>query len=306
MMTKPFKLDNIKKVTRHETDLIRALYEFLPATDVRDRIHVAIRKVLIKHLGQDLRYYLSAAEKKGFNEFTATLPESPVIMVLGLAPIAKKAFVHFDNNIANLVINKLLGGGEGSSGELKSLTETEQGVLQYLIMQVLSQIHALAGAESRVHFRFEKFLFDAKEISKYSKAQENVYILHMEVGMLNQSGFVRIVFPYPFLEELLSLPSGAGDTAEERTYFGRQLARWGFISTSAWAEAGNSFLSPAEIKDLEGGDVVLFDETALKLTGKGMEGSMLIHFGTGESGISSQLVGSDAKAVRCRLNNLVK
>ena len=69
----------------------------------------------------------------------AALPECPVLVVLGLAPIGKKAVVHIDSHIASLVIGKLLGGGESAPEELKPLTETEQGVLQYLIIASLME-----------------------------------------------------------------------------------------------------------------------------------------------------------------------
>lgn len=305
-MVKPFKLDHLKKISGHEVELIRALYEFLPATDVREKLHVAIRKALMKHLGQDIRYYLSAVEKKNFNEFTASLPECPILMILGLTPIEQKVIIHLDHHIANLVVNKLLGGGDVAQGEIKPLTETEQGVLQYLVMQVLSKIYALTGSEPRVHFRFERFVFDSQEVAKFARAREGVCILTLEISIFDQSGFARLVFPYPFLEEILSLSAGAGSSKKEREYFGRQLAKWGFIKTSLWAEAGNCLLSPVEMKDLEPGDVVLFDETELKLVGKVAKGEVLIHCGAAEGGVSASLTETDPKRIRCKLNNIVK
>lgn len=305
-MIKPFKLDNIKKITRHEVDLIHALYEFLPATDIRDKLHVAIRKTLMKHLGQDLRYYLSSVEKMEFGQFAAALPQTPLLMVLGLTPIPRKAIVQIDFNIANLAINKLLGAGDAPIDEAKPLTETEQGVLQYLIMQVLSQIHQLAGAESRVHFRFEKFAFDQKEILGLAKAKEGVYILNIEISISGRSGFVKLVFPHPFLEDILVMPHGAGNTKKEREYFGRQLEKWNFVKASLWAEAGTSLLSPIEIRDLESGDVVLFDDTSLKFSGKKIGGKVLLHFGDGPAGVEAEITEMPAKLVRCRLDNIVR
>lgn len=303
-MIKPFKLDNLKKVSRREQELIHALYEFLPATEVREKVHVAIRKALIKHLGRDIRYFLSSVETISFNEFSTALPECPVVVVLGLAPIGKKLIIHVDHHIANLLINKLLGGGDVTMGEVKPLTETEQGVMQYLVMQILSQIYSSGGAEPRVHFRMDRFLFDPGDVRKLVDAREKVCILTVNVTIFDQSGFIRLVFPDPFLEEIVNLSEGAGQTKGERKYFGHALHKWGFVKTSVWGEAGNSLLNPVEIRDLEPGDVILFDESDLKLTGGEMKGNIVLHFGAGGKGVDASLVESGAKTIKCKLGGI--
>lgn len=303
---KPFKLDNIKKVTREEIELVRALYEYLPATEVRDRFHVAVRRALMKHLGQDIRYYLSQVTRKPFINFVNDLPQSPVLLVLGLTPIEKKAFVYIDHRIASVLISKLLGSSGVGMGELRPLTETEQGVLQYLVMQVLSQIHSATGREARVHFRFEKFIFEGNKLLDLIAAKDNVCTLTVEVGMFDQSGFVKLVFPDPFLTEALEVSGGAGSTKRERKFFGQQLARMGFMKTSMWAEAGRSELAPYEIKDLELGDVVLFDETGLELADKKLSGEVVLHFGPDiESGVKSD-VSTEKTKLKCTLKEIVR
>jgi len=300
-MVKPFKLDNLKKVSKHEVNLLRALYEYLPATDARDKFHVAVRKSLMKHLGQDIRYYLSSVERKRFNEFKAYLPENPLLLVLGLTPIDKKIIIQCDYNIANIIINKLLGGDVSELPDPKPLTETEQGVVQYLIMQVLSQVYDVTGKEPRVHFRFEKFVLNPDELKGFAKEREDVYILNMDVNVMEQSGFIRLVFADPFLDELLQKTPSAGNTLKERKYFGNQLNKWSFVKTSLWAEAGNSLLSPVEIKDLEPGDVILFDETALSIKGKKTTGKASLHFGSGERVLPAELVEQKGSKIKFKL-----
>lgn len=304
-MIKPFKLDNLKKIPGKEVELIRALYEYLPATDMREKFHVSIRKSLMKHLGQDIRYFLSSCETMSFGDFVGSLPSCPVIVVLGLTPIERKAIIQIDHQIANVVINKLLSDSAAMS-ELKPLTETEQGVLQYLIMQVLSQVYAAGGAAPRVHFRFEKFLFDPAEIRQITGQRENICALTLDVNILDQKGFVKIVFPDPFLEEMVQLSAGAGSSKKEREYFAKQLKSWGFLETSAWAEAGNCLLSPVDIKGLEAGDVILFDETGLAMDGKKITGEVKIHFGSSEDCVKAGLETVDKKKIGCKLDTVEK
>lgn len=306
-MIKPFKLTNIKKISRQEVELVRSLYEYLPATDVRDKLNVTIRKMLMKHLDQDIRYYLAAIDRQKCNEFISKLPECPLLVVLGLAPIQKKIIIHIDHQLANLAINKLLGGAaENVLSDYKPLTETEQGVLQYLLMQILSQIYTLAGSEPRVHFRFEKFIFEPSEVQKYIGGKEDVYTMTMCVNLLDQSGFVRLIFSDSFINEAPVMSAGAANKKKEMEYLAGQISKWGFVKTSVWATAGNSQLSSSDINDLEEGDVVLFDECNLSLDGKKIEGSVNLHFGTGEIGVESKLEETGPKTIRCKLVGVTK
>jgi len=305
-MTRPFKLDRIKKVSKRELELTRALYEFFPATDVREKVGIVIRKSLMKHLGQEIRYFISDLEQIPFNELIVKLPQSPVVVSLGLAPASQKVFIHIDHHVANLVISKLLGGGEAPMSDLRPLTETEQGVVQYLILQILSEVYKISGSEPRSHFRFERFVFDPAELQKLAGARENMTIMTMEVSLFDQSGFVRLIFPNSLLEEVVALPKGVTPVGKEKGYFARQLARWGFFKTSIWAEAGQSMLSPLDIKDLETGDVILFDESDLTLKGKKAKGEVKIHIGEAPGRIVSTLTGETATAVKCKLKRVVK
>lgn len=306
-MIKPFKLDGIKKVSRHEIDLVRAMYEVLPPTEARERLHVAIRKSLMKHLGQDVRYYLSSTTRQKFNEFSAGLPEHPVLIVFGFAPVESKLIVQIDYNVANLVINKLLGSGEGDVPDARPLTETEQGVLQYLIMQVLKEIYGLAGASPRAHFRLEKFIFDPASAGKYAEGRGDAYLMHINVSVADQSGFLRLIFPDSFLEEAALLaPAGIASGGEERKYFSKHLGKWAHVKTSVWAEAGSSLLSPAEIKDLGEGDVILFDDSGIKISGKKVEGDVTMHFGSAEREVTASLLEAAPKKIGCKLERIKK
>lgn len=301
-MIKSFKLNNLKKISKHEVDLIKTLYEYLPATDARNKIHIAIRKTLMKHLGQDVRYFPSTIVKMNSNEYLSSLPEPPILVVLGLEPIGKKIIIEIDHNVANLIINKLLGGAEGSLDELRPLTETEQGVLQYLVMQILAQVYGLTGSEPRVHFRFEKFIFNASEVDKFVRIREGVYILKMDISLGQSSGFLKIVFPEPFLDEFDRLQASSRYLKSEKNYFAHNLNKWSFIKTSLWAEVGNSLLSPVDMKDLEAGDIILLDEAYVNLDKKKMSGNVKLHFGTSETVIDSKLIETAPNKVKCKLD----
>lgn len=305
-MIKPFLLDNIKKISGREVALVKALYEYLPETDVRERLHVDIHKTLAEHLGQGAQYSLSSIETKSGRDFLAQLPEYSVFAVISLAPFEKKVLVQIDHAIANTVINKLLGEEESGGQDLRPLTETEQGVLQYLFMQILSRIHELGGNAPRAHFRFDKFLFDSAGISEYVSAKEFLCAVTLDASVSNQTGFVKILFPDPVLMGVEDKSQKAGRTAAEKKFLEKQISRVGFVKTTAWAEAGRSQLTISEIGQLEEGDVILFDDSYVKVKGNTVSGDVFIHFGEMEGGVRSGLESVTDKKITCKLENIVK
>lgn len=305
-MVKPFKLDHLKKVSLREIELIRGLYEYLPATDAREKLNINIRRALMKHVGGDIRYYISSVVRITAGEFVSRLPDTPIIGLLGLTPLEPKAIFQIDRRIASIAIGRLLGSSEAPDESNRPLTESEQGVLQYLILEILSQIYTVMGREARVHFRFEKFIFEAQDILKYAGSRENICLMTINVSIQNQSGFLHLAFPYPFLEGILQTHSSSAGGAGEKKYFEKQLVRWDFFKVPVWAEAGNSLISPLEMKDLDVGDIVLFDETPLELKGKKIGGGANVHFGEAETYVSASVIDVPRGRLRLRLNEVIK
>lgn len=301
MVVSPFKWKGLRKVSSREAGLTRALFEFLPLTDARGQIDVAIRKTFMKHLGQEVLYFLDAVGEDKFGTFLDKLSDPSIIVVIGLKPIEKKAFIHIDHDLAYLIIDRLLGGSGSISSEKRPLTETEQGVLQYLIMQLMAEVHKLCGASPRVHFRFEKFAFTSKEIVNLASPEDILSVITFKFSCFDSSGFVRLIFPDAFTEAAF-LDEGAHfdikRRPDEAKYFLKQVERYGFIKTSLWAEGGRTTLSPVEIRDLEPGDVILLEESDLILKGKAVGGDAILRVGRGESGgIRSRIKKSGKKLV---------
>ncbi|MBU4484717.1 hypothetical protein KKA47_04770 [bacterium] len=291
MTIKPFHFKNLGKLSKKDIERTRTLMEFLPKTGVREQFHLAIRKMLIKHMGQDVIYFINAVDDMSMAEFCNKLPENPILVVIGLNPLKEKLVVYIDHTLAYLIIDKLLGGLGDVDESLRALTDTEQGVLQYLIMQILSQFQLLSGVAARVNFRMEKFIFSAEEAVKYVPAGDKTCVLNLKVGVSDQAGFVRIVFPDPFTKKAF-LENGIDSFKKkplEHEYAIKQFLKYDHIRTSLWAEAGYSELSPMEIKGLEEGDVVLFDTCRLRIKNGKIEGGVTLRIGSGEAG------GIDAK-----------
>lgn len=284
MAIRSFKWEGLKKVSARELALTDALFEFLPATGIREHVALAVRKTLIGHLGQDVKYFLDSVSEASFADFSKDLSEPAVIIVFGMKPVEQKGFIHIDGHLARVIIDRLLGGRGESVGEVSELTETEQGVLQYLIMQLMAEVYKLCGSSPRVHFRFERFAFHGKDLVNFVSPKDTMAVLNWRVSCFGKSGFVRLVFPDPFVSQAFLSPEviDAKKMPAEMAHFKRQLERFGFIKTTIWAEGGRVTLSGEEIDDLEPGDVLLLDETLASMQDDELTGEVLIRAGQGE------------------------
>src|SRR3989338_622545 len=293
---KSFNWTNLKRVSGEEIRLTDSLISLIPDTSVRDTLGISVRKMLMKHLGEKSFYYLDAVTTEPFAAFLAALPENAILATIGMEPSAAKAVLYIDANLAFLIIDRLLGGEKEPSVETRRLYETEQGVLQYFIMQVLAEIWRSCGSASRVHFRFDRFS-SGGDIEKLGTVKDVAISLVFKVGIGEFSGFVKAVFPGAFIGKAVT-----GKEIEppfELDYFVNNAGRYGYLPATIWADAGHAIVSSADLISLEEGDVVIFDESGLMLKDGVPEGSVDLKVGRGEEGALKADAKIDGKILRC-------
>jgi len=301
MGIKPYRF-RLKKVSAREQRLIRAVHEFLPATGLREGFGRGIREAIRRHLGEAFDMRLEAVERMGFGDFLARLPKNPVLAVVGLAPYTKKAIVEIDAPLAMQAIDRLLGGAAESFPEPRELSETEQGILEYLLLEIMAHVYRLCGRDARVHFRFDRFAFGAHELADLADGGERVAALSFRAALGRSAGFFRLVLPDPFVEEaLLSAESPGEIRAAERAWRQREIMRFGYVRAELRAEAGRATVSAADLSGLEPGDIVLLDERYCEVDGGRPSGRVVLRIGRGmHGGLDADLEIEGGRA-RCRI-----
>lgn len=279
---KPFHL-HLPKISQKQNEIIASLFEFLPSHGVRETFHLAIRKAIHQYI-PDIRYYLEQVQFSNFHDFFIDLPNPSCVAVVGMEPFSSKAFIELDPLLSLSVIEKLLGGKGEPPEDISPLTETEQGVVEFLLLKILSQIHKLCGEKARMHFRLEQMILEPAQLRRFEKEGQELVCLKVHVALLNQSGFVNIYLPSPWILEgfLKDLP---GDkSAFQHQEQKENLKHYDFLSVELWGEGGEATVSYKDLKNLNLGDVILFDETGLAKTPKGWKGNLHLHVGSGLSG----------------------
>lgn len=284
MSITPFHF-KLKKVSSREQRLIKALYSYLPDTGLAEGFGQGIREAIARHVGEDFELKLEMLEHKHFSSFLSRLPKLSIMAIVGMAPLSNKVILEIDVPLATLLIERMLGGQVEAMQEPRALSDTEQGVLQYLLLQVMAHIHRLCAKDARAHFRFERLAFAHHEVRELADENDGVAVLTFRAEIGRYCGFVRLAMPDPFIEgAFLDVPSPDEVRVSERSWTEAQLERFGYVRMPLWAEVGRTTVTPADIRGLEEGDVVLLDAaSAYPVKGK-LEGKVILRAGRGMCG----------------------
>lgn len=306
MNIKPFHF-KLSKVSGAEQRVLSALFDFLPKTGMREKFHEAIHEALEKHLGLETHYLLESVNQDTFDSFLERLPDTTVLVVLGMAPRQGKIILEIDEHLAALFIEKLLGGSAETMPTPRPLSDTEQGVLQYLILQVLAHLHHLCGGDARLHFRFEKFVFSPKGLKGIVSPNEPVSGLTVKMTVGNHGGFVKLVFPSPVIEQqYLNVVAKGEARPAEKAYLMDRLEELSFVAVPLWAEVGHTTVTTGDMKNLEVGDVVVFDATQISLSEGVPQGRAILCAGEGRHGGFVTEISVAPKKVQCRIVDVKK
>jgi len=303
MATEPFKW-NLKIVSEKGVAAVNALYSFLPSTGVGDNLSLELRKVLMQHLGNDSFFVVEAVDIMPCREWLSTLPDPSIVVSVGMTPLSSKILIHVDHVIAHHMIDRLLGGDGDVSPEARLITDAEGGVLQYLCMQVLMHLHSVCGRDERVHFRFEQILQRTENIVKLVPVRDEGVVMTVRLGFGDHLGFVRILFPDPFVSEAMVEPLSLAPGSTEQAHLLSRMNAFGDISASVWAEAGVVTIHPDELKQLEVGDVVLLDESDIRLKGGRPDGNVHLRVGMGQHGGVRARIQTEDDILHCKIEHI--
>ncbi len=280
--------------THHE--MIR---HFFPDAGLREAALAAIRTVLAKHFGKEIMLYCEDVSSKPFSDIVQQMGENGVIAIMGMPPVTSRLILEIDHDLAGFMVDRLLGGSGTRATEPMPLSETEEGVIQYLIMQSLADLHTACGAAVQWHFRFEKFLRRTSAVVEQLSPRESVVMITWRVGFDTQLGTVRLMIPHAFAVE-------AGLRARANTQSAEMLDqahRFSDEQIPMWVEAGRCELTPAELASVEPGDVVILDRADVHLQDGLPAGRVHLRAGDGVHGnVICEL--TKERTLRCRVQDV--
>ncbi len=150
-------------------------------------------------------------------------------------------------------------------------------MIEFLLLKCLAQIHKVCGEHARLHFRLERMILEASHLRGFGTEEDPLLCLKLHVALLKRSGFVNIHLPHPWVTEgyLKDLPENPKTFGSLKPFLDQPCPVWGSL--------GEAQVSYADLKSLEEGDVVLFDDCGLSPKKGEWKGEVTLRVGKGES-----------------------
>ena len=205
-------------------------------------------------------------EPFSFAEILAQLPEPSLVGVVRIEPQGKRAFLLFDNLLAQTLVNTVLTSGRVQSeaievsavnalDELRPLTPLTEAVLQYVIVLTLEKI--LAQHKPTTNFVFEDVIRDPKRLTVLAAHSDKFAVISLALSVAGREFYVKVILP-------LMLVQNGWLEAQDQNRIQEQRHRFANFTTEFNLVVGSVTLNSDDIAGLSVGDIVLLDECTLK------------------------------------------
>lgn len=297
IQVRPFDFSKLPKLSIRQLMITQNLLQRFPQFSDAGAIAPAFLEPLSRDLGLSLRLRFAGFSESSLSDFMASLPSPCVAVLLKLMPTEQRMVLEVDYFLARILIDRLLGGAGEFPQELTPFSPIEEGVFEFLILKVLSQLKEIPGRESVASLRVMKVLHESKLLADPSvSVGEMGCVMKFFLGISEErGGYVHIYFPHPLVEGLFL---GEDELPAEEEDLQKGVERVGHIKTSLAAEVGRVNLLASELAQLEKNDVILFDESLAGMGSHGVTGKAVLRVGESSSdGFLAELIDSEGKVV---------
>ncbi|MDQ3263131.1 MAG: type III secretion system cytoplasmic ring protein SctQ [Myxococcota bacterium] len=278
---RPFVFRNLPRVSRAQA-LISDRLEWLMPTAGADRESMAAVCARLKELfEEEVQLVLDHTHVVTPQQLRKIAAEPTFLAVLSPAPQRTRGLLEVDLSLCHASIDKLLGG-TGDSVALRPLTDIEEGVMAYIILEVLKTL-APNLDPGLPRPRLEGTLRGLDQAMSLVAEESQLAVLQFKATLGTQAGFVRLFIPASIVGMTNSPTEGPERRARRRLQIQRNLPRLKLVKTWLRAEIGRAEIYRKDLAGIRSGDVVLLDELTAR-PDRGEGGTVKLRVGRGQVG----------------------
>ncbi len=278
---RPFQFTGLEKVSKRHQQLVRNLEWMLPSVRSTGEVSDTVRRRLQEMLEEQVSLQVEYVHVVPMSKLQRYIGETTFLAVLTPQPNKTRGLLEVELGLAHHAIDMLLGG-TGEAVALRPLTDIEEGVMTYVIIETLKALSpALDPALPRL--RIEGVVRGLNDIQGLIADHENLAVVQLRAVFGGQPGYVRLVIP----EDVLAGVSPPADSALRRAR--RQAdaeahpARLRNVKTALRAEIGSVEIAAADLAQLRERDVVLVEALSCR-PDQGEGGTAKLRVGLGQAG----------------------
>jgi type III secretion system YscQ/HrcQ family protein len=212
-----------------------------------------------------------------------------------------RVILEVELQLAHAVVDMLLGGA-GETVGLRPLTDIEEGVMSFVVLEALKAL--VPGLEPNVpRLRLESVARGLDEVAAKIGEDELLIAVHLNATIGPHTGMVRLVVPSSVVnaaDEARKLPERR---ARLRSDLKANLKMLSTVRTWLRAEIGQAEIASSDLAYIRAKDVVLMDALTAR-PDKGEKGTAIIRVGNGGSRVEAE-VFVDGKQYKARVKNII-
>ncbi|HEY3448518.1 MAG TPA: type III secretion system cytoplasmic ring protein SctQ [Myxococcales bacterium] len=280
--TTPFSFSKLEKVPRAQLELIRRLEWMLPdgllTGEIGEQVRVGLRRVF----DEDVMLWLDYVHSVQPSALKKVMGDPTFLGVIAPTPHGARGLVELDLVLAHSIIDLLLGA-PGESSVVRPLTEVEQGVLSYVLLETFKAFSPGQPEPGRHPLRLERIVSTLEEGLQLFTGEATVAIIELKVLIGAAAGYLRLHLPASAIAA--AVPPDKSPFLRQRRLKRLQanLSRLRSLKVKMRAEIGQAELTARDIAALRTGDVMIVDELTARAD-KGEKGTARLRIGSGRAG----------------------
>jgi flagellar motor switch protein FliM len=259
--SKPAKLYDFRRPDKFSKEHLRSL-RILHESFAR-----LLGQSLTSYLSNGVQVRLTMLEQGTYDEYIQSLPTPTVIYVVALAPLPGQAVIELNLPVAQVLIDRLLGGTGSPATRTGEMTEIELALLKTIGQFILSSLREAWANVIPLRPTMQEPVL-SPELAQFAAMAEATVMLVLEVSVFKTTGTISMCIPYqvvqPILENLTSQVWFGGDSTrvvskDARLQMGDRI---GQVSLPLAVQLGETDMTVQQLLDLRVGQVIRLNTNA--------------------------------------------
>ncbi len=291
---KPFAFSGLEKVSKRHAHLVRNLEWMLPNVRATGEVSSSVTKRLTELFQETVSLQAEYVHIVPLSKLRRYVGEPTFLAVLTPQPNKTRGLLEVELGLAHLALDMLLGGA-GEAVALRPLTDIEEGVMTYVIIETLKAL-APSIDPSLPRLRIESVVRSFDDVQSLIGEDENLAVVQLKAVFGSHSGYVRLFVP----ESVLSSASPPTDAEVRRARRANDAvtnaARLRNVKTPMRVEVGQVEISSADLAQLRERDVILVDALTARPDQPEGGGTAKLKLGRARVGhVDAEIIGQDGR-----------
>jgi type III secretion system YscQ/HrcQ family protein len=295
---RPFVFSGLEKVSRAQNQLADRLRWLTPTPGTLETVCARLKALF----DVDVRLTVESAQARPMTELRRFLGDPSFLAVLAPGALKGRAILEIELSLAHSAVDLLLGGA-GETVGLRPLTDIEEGVMGYVVLEALKEL--VPGLQPGVpRPRLDGVARGVDEVSARLGEDGPMLAVHLNALVGTHRGIVRLVVPSAVLEAAEPAVESAQRQEHLRANMKAHARRLSTLRDWLRAEIGVAELSAQDLASLRVKDVLLLDALSAR-PDKGEPGTAQLRLGFGRTGHLAADVFLEGGRYRARITDII-